>query len=107
MAASALKVDELALDEEEAKVLGDAVNEVASHYDITPDPKIMAWAGLIGVCASVYGPRVMAYKIRTASDKKDRKELKKPMPQKVAEAKATEHNPTDAFIEEFPVSNLS
>ncbi|WWT37957.1 assembly protein [Enterobacteria phage PRDcanary] len=105
MAASALKVEELALDEKEAEALAGAVQEVASHYDISPDPKVMAWAGLIGVCASIYGPRVAAYKMRKAADKRDNKEAAKPMAQKVAEAKPTEHDPVAPFIEPLPVSN--
>lgn len=106
MAAGALKIEELALDADESKALAGAINEVASHYDITPDPKVVAWAGLIGVCASIYGPRVAAYKMRTATEKKDKKELKKPMSEKVAEAKPTEHDPTAPYLEPLPVSNL-
>ncbi|WWT38267.1 assembly protein [Enterobacteria phage PRDfuchsia] len=106
MASSALKVEELALDEKEAEALAGAVQEVASHYDITPDPKIMAWAGLFGVCASIYGPRIAAYKMRAASEKRDKKEAAKPMAQKVQEAKPTEHDPAAPYIEQLPVSNL-
>jgi hypothetical protein len=64
MAAAALKVEELELDQDEAKLLAEAVTEVASYYNTTVDPKILAWAGLIGVCGQLYGPRFAAYKMR-------------------------------------------
>lgn len=62
--AKATKIDELELDETEAKLLSEAVAEVASHYHYKVDPKVVAWVGLMGVCGSIYGPRLLAIKLR-------------------------------------------
>ncbi len=66
MAASALKTEELELDQAESKLLAEAVTEVASHYNTVIDPKVIAWMGLIGVCGQIYGPRVVAMRVRKA-----------------------------------------
>lgn len=69
MASRAL-IPELELDADESKLLADAVTEVASHYSVVVDPKVVAWAGLLGVCGSIYGPRVAAWKMRTTMENK-------------------------------------
>lgn len=99
MASSALGVEELALDEKEAEALGEAVKEVADLYEFEPDPKIVAWAGLIGVATSIYAPRVTAYKFRKSEERKKRKpeEQKPPL---------TQHDPTEPHIEELPISQV-
>lgn len=70
MAAKALKLDELKLDSEESKVLAGAIQNVASHYDYIPDAKVVAWVGLIGTVGAIYGPRIVAIKVRKATAKR-------------------------------------
>lgn len=66
MAAKFTGIGELEIDNAEAKILSDAIANVASHYNTTVDPKIMAWVGLVGVAGAVYGPRFAAYRIRSS-----------------------------------------
>lgn len=100
MASSALRIEELALDEKEAEALGEAVKEVADLYEFEPDPKVVAWAGLIGVATSIYAPRVMAYKMRKAEERKERQGKREEAPP------LTQHDPTEAHIEELPISQV-
>lgn len=102
MASSAFKIEELALDEEEAKALSEGVKEVASHYDIEPDPKIMAWVGLIGTCSAIYAPRIMAYKMRRAQERKEERAQHRPQ-----QVEATQVDPSEPFIEPMPLSQVS
>ncbi len=76
MAASALKTEELELDQAESKLLAEAVTEVASHYNTVIDPKVIAWMGLIGVCGQIYGPRVVAMRVRKAGKPREVSALK-------------------------------
>lgn len=76
MAASSI-TPELALEEQEAKLLAEAVAEVQSHYNMTVDPKIVAWIGLAGVCGSLYGPRIAAYKLRKMTEEPMRPKAEK------------------------------
>lgn len=71
--AGATKIPELELDAEEGDTLGDAVKTVAAQYDYIPDEKVIAWVALIGTCASIYGPRIMAYKLRAMTEKEKRR----------------------------------
>lgn len=57
------KIEELAIDREESKQIAEALADVASHYNTVIDPKTMAWAGLLGAVATVYGPRIAAMKL--------------------------------------------
>lgn len=58
------KIDELEIDDAESSVLAKAVDNVMSHFDIAPDPKVQAIVGLITVCAGIYGPRFYLYNER-------------------------------------------
>jgi hypothetical protein len=69
MAAKATGINELEIDNEEAKLMSDAVAEVASHYNYVVDPKTMAWVGFIGVMGSIYGPRIAVYQMRKSMEK--------------------------------------
>jgi hypothetical protein len=60
MCASFLQVPELALDENEAKLLADAVANVAKHYDFLPDPRTQAWFNLAMIAGPIYGMRFWA-----------------------------------------------
>lgn len=60
MIAAGLKVPELEIDKDEAKKLGDAINEVAKHYTVEFDPKHVAVFNLCMVVGGIYGPRALA-----------------------------------------------
>jgi hypothetical protein len=60
MCASFLHVPELALDENETKLLADAVANVAKHYAILPDPRMQAWFQLAMIAGPIYGMRFWA-----------------------------------------------
>jgi hypothetical protein len=62
-------VDEMVIDSEEAAILAGAITEVASHYDIAPDPKMVAWMGLASALGVVYAPRIGAYNMRRKIEK--------------------------------------
>lgn len=72
--ASALKIPELTLTPDESKRLADAINEVNKHYDISVDPKVMAWVALGTTMTSIYAPRIGAYKIKQMAESKKKKE---------------------------------
>jgi hypothetical protein len=57
-------VPELELDEKEARSLALASTNVMRHYNIEQSEKAIAWTGLIGVLATVYGPRAFAIRLR-------------------------------------------
>lgn len=54
-AADAIDLPELALAEHEATAIADAIVDVMQYYDFDASGKTLAWANLLGVCASVYG----------------------------------------------------
>jgi len=68
--AAAFIAPEIAIDESEAKELTAALAQVNTFYSKVVDPKVIAWVGLIGVCGKIYGPRVGAYTIRKASERR-------------------------------------
>ena len=71
--ANLFKAEELSLDEEEAGVLGQATLKVWQEYDMPiPDAKTMAWVNLAKVVSQVYGPRVMAIRMRKANEARNR-----------------------------------
>jgi hypothetical protein len=53
----------IALDNDEAKQLSDAIQEVARHYPVGLTEKQLAWANLLMVAGSIYGTRVAAVMI--------------------------------------------
>lgn len=55
--AAVTKTPELALDPQESKQLAVASAAVASMYAVEIDPKMVAWANLIGAVGMVYIPR--------------------------------------------------
>lgn len=73
MAANFTNTEELSLDEDEAKALGEATVRVAQEYDMPmPDAKTMAWVNLAKVLSVVYGPRVGAIRMRKAQERRNR-----------------------------------
>ena len=57
-------IPEAELDRDESKLLADSLADVSSFYNQVIDPKIIAWVGLLGVCGKLYGPRIVAFKVR-------------------------------------------
>ncbi len=65
----------LALDATEGRKLAEAGVEVARHYDIAVlSPKAMAWLNLGVIAAGIYGPRIMAMRIKAGLKKAARAE---------------------------------
>jgi hypothetical protein len=63
-------IDELKIDKEESALMSEALAEVASHYNVAVDPKVLAWLGFAGVMGTIYGPRIGAWKMRRSAEKK-------------------------------------
>lgn len=70
MAAAAFDAGEFVLDKKEADVLGEAVANVASHYPVSLDPKIMAWVQLGVASATIYGGKAWAFYGRKSREEK-------------------------------------
>lgn len=68
--ASATKVPELSIEEDEAKVLATAVASVLEEFDIQPDPKVQAIVGLVVAAGSIYGPRMYLIRERKKAQRK-------------------------------------
>lgn len=68
-----LKVPELALDDEAAKNLADACQNVAKHYNVAVSAKSKDWCMLILTCGAIYRPRYVAAKKRIADEKEAKK----------------------------------
>lgn len=68
--ASATKVPELSIEEDEAKVLAAAVASVLEEFDIQPDPKVQAIVGLVVAAGSIYGPRTYLIRERQKAQRK-------------------------------------
>lgn len=69
MGSALLKIDELELDETEARKLGEAIARVNALYDVPIlSEKQMAWVNLATTGCAVYGPRLMAYKLRMKTE---------------------------------------
>jgi hypothetical protein len=71
--AGATKTPEMALDEDESKLLANATVNLLSEFDIRPDPKVEAAFGLIIAAGSVYGPRFYLINKRRAEEKAAKK----------------------------------
>lgn len=73
MLAAATKVQECALSKQEATALATAIQNVARHYpSVKATQQTIDWLMLIGVAATVYAPRVMAYNVRVKKAKAQR-----------------------------------
>ncbi len=70
MLAAITKVEELELDQNEAKRLAEAVTRVNKLYGgFVLSEKTMAWINLGMAGCTVYGPRMVAYSARNKKDK--------------------------------------
>jgi hypothetical protein len=71
MAANIVKIEELALTEDESEQLALAIARVNEVYSgIVLPEKVVVWVNLAIACGSVYGPRIMAYNLRKKSEPK-------------------------------------
>lgn len=68
---------ELMLAEEEAKQLGRGLLELERCYPTTVDPRIIAWVNMTAICGMVYGPRIMAIRMRHSAERPKRPEKAK------------------------------
>lgn len=71
--ASFTKVPEVALETSEATSLATGIANVMEQYDLTPDPKVTAWVGLIMTASAIYGPRMYIYRERKREERKNKK----------------------------------
>lgn len=69
MGALILEVQEISIDDADAKKLADAIQEVGKHYATSFDPKKVAIVNLMAVSGSIYVPRILAYKMRKDSER--------------------------------------
>ena len=71
MGAVFLGVSELSIDDDDAKKMAAAINDVRQYYDATfVEPKTMAWINLGIAFATVYGTRALAYNMRRKAEKR-------------------------------------
>lgn len=70
------KTPELKLSDDESNRIASAAADVAKHYNIEADPKIIAWVGLGGTCIAIYGPRMYMISERKAKEVAERKRLR-------------------------------
>ncbi len=101
-----LKVEELALETDEAEKLAKAIEDLAKFYPVAIDPKKLAWANLGITAAQIYGLRIMAYRLRVQNEKASRPQQPKPapapvtaMPKQTAQPPVEIYNPSDVWNE--------
>lgn len=70
MLATAMKAPEFEIKEDEAKRIVLSLKDVQEAFGVDIDPKTQSVLGLIGVLASCYGPRIIVYNMRKATEKK-------------------------------------
>lgn len=70
MAAVGFQAPELVLAQDDAKLLAEAMVDVAEQYSVTVDPKVAAWAKLCMVAGTIYGGRILQIHLRRKSEKK-------------------------------------
>jgi len=68
--AALTRVRECEINEEEAQRYSDAIKDVAKHYGFGMSEKVRDWINLGLVASGIYGPRMMAYSIRRASERR-------------------------------------
>jgi len=71
IAAIALRMPELALDDAEAATMSEAIQHVLTEYNIALSGKAAALIGLAGACAIVYIPRAVLIKERRLRERGD------------------------------------
>lgn len=75
MGLSALtKIPEMEMEEEEAKRLASATEQVAKHYNVVATEKTLAWIHLQMVMAQIYGSRMIAFRLRKKIEKMEKQQ---------------------------------
>lgn len=67
--AALTKIEEFELSKDEAKSYGDAITNVAKHYNTAFDPKKVAIFELVCIMGGIYSTRYMAYSARTKGER--------------------------------------
>lgn len=78
--ATVFSTPELELDNENAKVLTSALQNVNRHYGVRIKQKSLDWYHLFVAAAIVYGPRFTAISARKSAEKKERMKPKQATP---------------------------
>jgi len=63
---------ELEIDEDEATGVCKAGDDVLAFYNKIPSPELQVWFGLIAALGMVYGPRVVAIRLRLKREAEER-----------------------------------
>lgn len=74
MLAGIAKTPELAIDKQESDALADASAKVAELYDVSADPKTVAWCNLAMTVGMIYGTRFIAISARRKNERAKRRE---------------------------------
>lgn len=82
MASKGLKTPELVLDNQESRMLAEAIQSVQDFYGFEASAEVMLWTNVIGVCGAVYGPRIGAIMMRRSKEKTVKA---RPEPQPISE----------------------
>lgn len=98
LAAGIFEIDELQIDENDAKRLSDAVLEVSKYHIDAFDPKKVAYFNLAMVAGGIYGTRVMAYRRRMERERAKKRLSVMPNAQPPAAAPPTRNAAT---LEEY------
>jgi hypothetical protein len=73
--ANLTEIKELALTEDEAKKMADAIERVAMLYDVSASEKTIAWTNLAMCFGGIYGTRAFAYNIRRKAERDAERKL--------------------------------
>ena len=78
MGEAALKMPELAIDKQEAELLGSAIQAVQDHYNFDVSEEVTLWVNLVTAAVAVYGPRavaIIARKKKESSGKEEKEQI--------------------------------
>jgi hypothetical protein len=67
MLAALTKIEELAIEQDEAVTLGNAIATLAPFYNIEASAKVLAWGNMLSALGMVYGTRLIAIRARRAT----------------------------------------
>lgn len=74
MLAGITKIPELEIDLKESRAIAEATAKLAEFYDLTADPKIIAWANLCMILGTTYGTRIIAINMRKKNERVKRRD---------------------------------
>lgn len=101
MGAALTGMEELEIDDAEAKKLADATTELGKIYGHSISPKTLAWTNFAAACGVVYGPRIIAYRERVKQEAAKRTPKSTPGPIPVNNTRQAPP-PTQAAPPKFP-----